>query len=230
VSSLGMLQASLLDLPLPSDSLLQIRDTVSTGPPVLMPAYFPQSPPQSYYNAALFKRLEPDTLFWIFYYQQGTPQQLYAAQELKKSFWRCGKLVFCFAKVLMRLSGTIRVSRCGSSDTHANYPLKLPRNGRKGLMCSLMRKRDGVTRPSLISCSSMCIWNRNSGGATICTNIWFDNKQEKYYYYFTFNSEYFSRALLVLDRTKIGIEKAKIDRAQYPYTGKIEGNWCSKRC
>lgn len=34
------------------------------------------------------KKILADTLFWIFYYQQGTPQQLYAAAELKKSFWR----------------------------------------------------------------------------------------------------------------------------------------------
>lgn len=137
---LALLQASLLDLPLPSDQLLHVREGVS-GPAVATPACWPQgaswngvflcvtdrafprsassglSQPLCYIqgNAALLahaiahaltsQRLEPDTLMWIYFYQvpvrasttvsclrvlfqQGTPQQLYAAAELRKSFWR----------------------------------------------------------------------------------------------------------------------------------------------
>ena len=38
--------------------------------------------------AAHFRHAEPDTLFFIFYFQQGTYQQYLAAKELKKLAWR----------------------------------------------------------------------------------------------------------------------------------------------
>ena len=38
--------------------------------------------------AANFRHAEPDTLFFIFYFQQGTYQQYLAAKELKKLAWR----------------------------------------------------------------------------------------------------------------------------------------------
>ena len=39
-------------------------------------------------SPALFARLEPDTLFFIFYYQQGTYAQYLAARELRRQGWR----------------------------------------------------------------------------------------------------------------------------------------------
>lgn len=39
-------------------------------------------------NPALFERLDADALFFAFYFQQGTQQQLLAARELKRSNWR----------------------------------------------------------------------------------------------------------------------------------------------
>ena len=39
-------------------------------------------------RAATFDKFDTDTLFFIFYYQQGTYQQYLAARELKKQSWR----------------------------------------------------------------------------------------------------------------------------------------------
>mmetsp|Transcript_65003 Transcript_65003/g.153629 ORF Transcript_65003/g.153629 Transcript_65003/m.153629 type:complete len:588 (+) Transcript_65003:41-1804(+) len=61
-------------------SLRQLPDAVETDRP---------RPP--FDNPALFERLDPDTLFFIFYYQPGTYQQFLAARELKKHGWRFHK-------------------------------------------------------------------------------------------------------------------------------------------
>lgn len=39
----------------------------------------------------MFEKLHTDTLFLIFYYQQGTYQQYLAARELKRQSWRYHK-------------------------------------------------------------------------------------------------------------------------------------------
>jgi CCR4-NOT transcription complex subunit 3 len=41
--------------------------------------------------AELFERLPMDTLFFVFYFQQGTYQQYLAAKQLKKHSWRFHK-------------------------------------------------------------------------------------------------------------------------------------------
>ncbi|PKC16990.1 hypothetical protein RhiirA5_465679 [Rhizophagus irregularis] len=53
--------------------------------------FYPQNPPQIFDNPALFEKFDLDTLFFIFYYQQGTYQQYLAARELKKQSWRFHK-------------------------------------------------------------------------------------------------------------------------------------------
>lgn len=55
------------------------------------PSYFPSTPSASYEDPALFEKLPVDTLFFIFYFQQGTVQQYLAARELKKQSWRYHK-------------------------------------------------------------------------------------------------------------------------------------------
>ncbi|CAG8802590.1 17847_t:CDS:2, partial [Dentiscutata erythropus] len=54
-------------------------------------SYYPQTPPPIFDNPALFEKFDIDTLFFIFYYQQGTYQQYLAARELKKQSWRFHK-------------------------------------------------------------------------------------------------------------------------------------------
>ncbi|KAG9065119.1 general negative regulator of transcription subunit 5 [Linnemannia hyalina] len=60
--------------------------------PYPTPSYYPQLPPPALFEAsATFEKFDIDTLFFIFYYQQGTYQQYLAARELKKQSWRFHK-------------------------------------------------------------------------------------------------------------------------------------------
>ncbi|PWN48758.1 hypothetical protein IE53DRAFT_389026 [Violaceomyces palustris] len=59
--------------------------------PYPTPAYYPQTPHHVFDNPALYSKFDVDTLFYIFYYQQGTYHQFLAARELKKQSWRFHK-------------------------------------------------------------------------------------------------------------------------------------------
>lgn len=45
-------------------------------------------PPQNHESPEMFDKYDLDTLFFIFYYQQGSYQQHLAAKELKRLSWR----------------------------------------------------------------------------------------------------------------------------------------------
>lgn len=55
------------------------------------PAHFPQEPLAIFDDPRLYSRLESDTLFYAFYYRQGTYQQYLAAKALKSQSWRFHK-------------------------------------------------------------------------------------------------------------------------------------------
>ncbi|KFG51272.1 Not1 N-terminal domain, CCR4-Not complex component protein [Toxoplasma gondii p89] len=55
------------------------------------PESFPDAPLVGYDSRQLFAGLDLDTLFFVFYYQQGTYQQYLAARELKQQSWRYHK-------------------------------------------------------------------------------------------------------------------------------------------
>jgi CCR4-NOT transcription complex subunit 3 len=59
--------------------------------PYSTPPTFPTTPAPAFDDAKVFEKLGTDTLFFIFYYQQGTYQQFLAARELKKQSWRYHK-------------------------------------------------------------------------------------------------------------------------------------------
>ncbi|TPX45571.1 hypothetical protein SeMB42_g00657 [Synchytrium endobioticum] len=59
--------------------------------PYPTPGYYPQTPLALLGNSTLFEKFDIDTLFFIFYYQQGTHQQYLAARELKRQSWRFHK-------------------------------------------------------------------------------------------------------------------------------------------
>ncbi|PWY98423.1 hypothetical protein BCV70DRAFT_201739 [Testicularia cyperi] len=59
--------------------------------PFPTPNYYPQAPASVLDNPALYSKFDVDTLFYIFYYQQGTYHQYLAARELKKQSWRFHK-------------------------------------------------------------------------------------------------------------------------------------------
>jgi len=55
------------------------------------PTYYPQEPLPIFDNPQLYSRIDPDTLFYTFYYKQGTYQQYLAAKALKDQSWRFHK-------------------------------------------------------------------------------------------------------------------------------------------
>jgi len=54
-------------------------------------AQFPQEPLPIFDDARLYSKIDPDTLFYVFYYKQGTYQQYLAAKALKDQSWRFHK-------------------------------------------------------------------------------------------------------------------------------------------
>ena len=55
------------------------------------PPHYPQEPLPVFDDPALYKKIDTDTLFYVFYYRQGTYQQFLAAKELKRQSWRFHK-------------------------------------------------------------------------------------------------------------------------------------------
>lgn len=101
---LAALEASLAFMPemplAPAKSGLSARNTGNGNPsgtvatprnPVATPPSFPAVPAPVFDNRQIFEKFDPDTLFFIFYYQQGTYQQYLAARELKRQGWRFHK-------------------------------------------------------------------------------------------------------------------------------------------
>lgn len=88
-SALGVLEAAFrLSLPQPVDS-----DWARSRPrhPVATPPTFPRAAPDIMSAPGLFRRMDPEALFFAFYYQPDTYQQYLAAQELKRQSWRYHK-------------------------------------------------------------------------------------------------------------------------------------------
>lgn len=83
---LPMLEAASQHIPHPSDSeRLRVylpRNMCQT------PTYYPQVPPPHNDTVEFFQRLSTETLFFIFYYMEGTKAQYLAAKALKKQSWR----------------------------------------------------------------------------------------------------------------------------------------------
>ncbi|EOO03495.1 putative ccr4-not transcription complex protein [Phaeoacremonium minimum UCRPA7] len=55
------------------------------------PAAYPREPLSIFDDPRLYSRIDPDTLFYVFYYKQGTYQQYLAAKALKDQSWRFHK-------------------------------------------------------------------------------------------------------------------------------------------
>jgi CCR4-NOT transcription complex subunit 3 len=87
--NLQLLEPSLKHLPDPLDSD-RPKQYVPRNP-YRTPSYFPSVPAPIFDDPALFEKLSVDTLFFIFYFQQGTPHQYLSARELKKQSWRYHK-------------------------------------------------------------------------------------------------------------------------------------------
>lgn len=82
----AMLEAAFSHMPHPSDSE-RLRPYLPRNP-CLTPQYYPQLPPQGSESLDFFQKLSTETLFFIFYYMEGTKAQFLAAKALKKQSWR----------------------------------------------------------------------------------------------------------------------------------------------
>ena len=83
--ALRMLETSFSRIPTGNDSD-RVKQYVPRNP-YPTPSVFPSTPSTVFDHSAVFEKFDTDTLFFIFYYQQGTYQQYLAARELKKQTW-----------------------------------------------------------------------------------------------------------------------------------------------
>ncbi|XP_053697799.1 CCR4-NOT transcription complex subunit 3 isoform X1 [Sabethes cyaneus] len=81
-----MMEAAYYHLPSPSDS--ERLRTYLQRQPVQTPQHFPQQQLPHSDTVEFFQRLSPETLFFVFYYMEGTKAQYLAAKALKKQSWR----------------------------------------------------------------------------------------------------------------------------------------------
>jgi len=81
-----MMEAVYHHLPHPSDSE-RLRQYLPRNP-CPTPSYYPQVPPPHSDTVEFFQRLSTETLFFIFYYMEGSKAQYLAAKALKKQSWR----------------------------------------------------------------------------------------------------------------------------------------------
>jgi CCR4-NOT transcription complex subunit 3 len=88
-SHLRMLHASQASTP----DALDADAPKTYRPDVRYPTHttYPQDPLEILNDPRLYARIDPDTLFYVFYYKQGTYQQYLAAKALKDQSWRFHK-------------------------------------------------------------------------------------------------------------------------------------------
>lgn len=81
-----ILESAFKKLPHPSDTE-RMRNYL---PRILIntPSYYPMSPPNGHDSIDFLNKLTSDSLFFMFYYMEGTKAQFLAAQALKKLSWR----------------------------------------------------------------------------------------------------------------------------------------------
>jgi len=82
----AMLESAFAHMPHPSDSE-RLRPYLPRNP-CPTPIYYPQLPPPGSESLEFFQKLSTETLFFIFYYMEGTKAQFLAAKALKKQSWR----------------------------------------------------------------------------------------------------------------------------------------------
>lgn len=85
-----MLAASRLRCPSPADAEKPYHYKPQSPNPYT-PPHYPQEPLQIFNDERLYNRIDTDTLFYAFYYRQGTYQQYCAAKALKSQSWRFHK-------------------------------------------------------------------------------------------------------------------------------------------
>nr|POF01258.1 general negative regulator of transcription subunit 3 [Quercus suber] len=87
---LNMVNASRLTCPTPLDAE-KPNHYKPSNPYPYTPAHYPQEPLGIFDDPRLYSRIDTDSLFYAFYYRQGTYQQYLAAKALKSQSWRFHK-------------------------------------------------------------------------------------------------------------------------------------------
>lgn len=95
---LEMLEAAAANLPQPNDSnrvrSLNLINSFPNFPAQIPPHHYHSYDPKHNFDSfEYFKNLVPDTLFFIFYFYEGTRAQYYAAKALKEQHWRFHKKI-----------------------------------------------------------------------------------------------------------------------------------------
>ncbi|KAL1310610.1 hypothetical protein AAFC00_000885 [Neodothiora populina] len=85
-----MLAASRICCPSPADAEKPFHYKPQS-PYNYTPSHYPQEPLPIFNDERLYSRIDTDTLFYAFYYRQGTYQQYCAAKALKSQSWRFHK-------------------------------------------------------------------------------------------------------------------------------------------
>jgi CCR4-NOT transcription complex subunit 3 len=88
-SALRMLTASQANMPSLTDA--EMPHEYQPDVPAISSVDYPQEPLPIFDDPRLYSRIEPDTLFYVFYYKQGSPHQYLAAKALKDQSWRFHK-------------------------------------------------------------------------------------------------------------------------------------------
>ncbi|KAH8272197.1 hypothetical protein KR018_011105, partial [Drosophila ironensis] len=81
-----MMEAAYYHLPHPMDT--EKLQTYFHRAPVLTPPHYPQAQLPIYDTVEFYQRLSTETLFFVFYYMEGSKAQYLAAKALKKQSWR----------------------------------------------------------------------------------------------------------------------------------------------
>lgn len=87
---LNMLHASRVNCPIPMDAE-KPNHYKPQSPYAYTPGHYPQEPLGIFDDPRLYSRIDTDSLFYAFYYKQGTYQQYLAAKALKSQSWRFHK-------------------------------------------------------------------------------------------------------------------------------------------
>ncbi|KAI0973870.1 Not1 N-terminal domain, CCR4-Not complex component-domain-containing protein [Xylaria arbuscula] len=90
-SALRMMAASQLNMNMIDASDAEPPRSYKPETRYTSPSGYPQEPLAILDDPRLYSRIEPDTLFYVFYYKQGSYQQYLAAKALKDQSWRFHK-------------------------------------------------------------------------------------------------------------------------------------------
>lgn len=90
-AAMRMMAASRATCPDPADAECPRMYRPDVPFPGAAAAAFPREPLAIFDDPRLYSRMDTDTLFYVFYYKQGTPQQYLAAKALKDQSWRFHK-------------------------------------------------------------------------------------------------------------------------------------------